>query len=277
VAWPRIAVPGSTLAVTRRCNERKLFWTPSDAAVHQGWLWALAKAQAAEKIEVHHACLVPSHEHLTITPTEETDLREVFRLLHRESARFRQEDLLARGYDAPRSIWDTRQTHAMHLVDVGAEIEWLLYEHLNVVEAGLVARVEDYPGLVTPLSALKGGVIGLTCPDAYYGRGEPTERELVVTPSRGLERVFGRDLDGLVYWMEKTVAARERALERQRREEGRAVIGAERLRRIHPFAEPATPRERRGRMVPRFKVGRGFEEGANSDPRHFVVEKAFVG
>ena len=262
MAWPRIAVPGSTLAVTRRCNERKLLWTPSSPAVHHGWLWALAKVQRAQKIEVHHGCLMPNHEHGTLTPTDETNLGEALRLLHRESARFLQEHLLAHGYDAPQAIWDKRQTHVMHLVDVGAQNEWIFYEHLNVVEAGLVARVEDYPGLVTPLSMLKGGVIVVPRPEVYTSRSEPREMEVIVSATPDQRRLYGSDLDGLTYWMDKAVGRRERQLERERAAAGRRVIGAERLRRIHPFSEPATPRERRGRRAPRFKVGRGFGEGA---------------
>ena len=282
VAAPRIAVGGSTLAVTRRCNERKLLWTPSGPAVSNGYLWSLAKMQRAEKVEVHHACLMPNHAHETITPTAETNLGEALRLLHRESARFLQEDLLARGYDAPQAVWDKRQTHAMHLVDVGAQNEWILYEHLNVVEAGLVARVEDYPGLVTPLSLLKGGVVPVPRPEVYTSRSEPREMELVITPTPEQRRLYGEDLEGLSYWMEKAAARRERQLQREREAAGRRVIGAERLRRIHPFSEPATPRERRGRRAPRFKVGRGFEESARralveqlvNEDAHFQLEHA---
>ena len=50
--WPwgvtasRIVVKGATTALTRRTAFRKLFWTPSHPLVTQGYLYALAMAQA---------------------------------------------------------------------------------------------------------------------------------------------------------------------------------------------------------------------------------------
>ncbi|MCA9606745.1 MAG: hypothetical protein KC619_14165 [Myxococcales bacterium] len=251
----RICVPRGTIAITRRTVERKLLWTPSDARVEQCLLYALAAAQERERLEVHHGCLMPNHGHWIWTPGHETNLGEALRFFHRESARARQEDLLARGYDAPQQIWDRRSTHVMHLLDSGAVLEQILYQHLNPPKAGLVERTCDYPGFVSPLSLLKGGTIVVPKPDVYFGEDQPAERELVLTPPPELVRLFGSDLEGLVYWLEKSVDVQERAMAKART---RPVVGAERLKRIHPFAEPATCRERRGRRTPRWKVGRGW-------------------
>lgn len=255
VTRSRICVPRGTIAITRRTVERKLLWTPSDARVEQCYLYALAGAQERERFEVHHGAGMPNHGHWIWTPGHDTNLGEAFRYFHRESARARQEDLLARGYDAPQQVWDRRSTHVMHLVDAGAVLEQILYQHLNPPKAGLVERTSEYPGFVSPLSLLKGGTLVVPKPDVYYGKDQPAERELVFTPPPELVRLFGSDLEGLVYWLEKSVDAQERALAKART---RPVIGAERLKRIHPFAEPATCRERRGRRAPRFKVGRGW-------------------
>lgn len=261
---PRISVLRGTLGVTRRTIERKLLWTPA-AGVAEGYKWALAKAQEEQGFALHHGVLMPTHEHLTITPGPETNVGEAFRILHRESARFLQESLLARGYDAPQCIWDKRQTHAMHLVDAGAQIEWMLYCHLNAPQAGLVATADDWPGWLTPLSHLRGGVEVLDRPDLYVSDGGPSQRQIVSSPSPDLVRLFGSDLEGLVYWMEKQREAHERALEKERKAQGRRVLGAGRVKKIHPFSEPATCRERRGQRVPRFKIGRGWEGRARKE------------
>lgn len=274
----RIAVPGATLAVTRRTVERKLLWTPSSGAVQDGYLYALSIAQETEGLEVHHGILMGSHGHHIVTPGYETNLGEAFRLWHREGARFLQEHLLSRGYDAPQQVWDRRPTHAMHLVDAGAQLEHILYQHLNAPKAGLVEKASDWPGWLSPLSLLKGGTIVVPRPDVYFDpKLHPAERELVFTPPPELLRLFGSDLEGLVYWLEKAVEAEERQLKRERVGD---VVGAARARRLHPFSEPATYRERRGRRVPRYKVGRGWlpedrrelEEQLRSEDERFLQE-----
>ncbi|MCB9595136.1 MAG: hypothetical protein H6719_20630 [Sandaracinaceae bacterium] len=134
----------------------------------------------------------------------------MFRIRHHESARFLQEHLLSRGYDAPQQVWDGRSTHAMHLVDAGAQLEWVLYSHLQGPKAGLVERSADWPGWLSPLSLLRGGVVVVKRPDVYFGSQQPAERELVFTPPPELARLFGSDLEGLVYWLEKAVEQQER-------------------------------------------------------------------
>lgn len=251
----RICVPGGTVAITRRTVERKLLLTPSGPRVHDGILYALAGAQHRQRFEVHHVAYMPNHGHTTLTPGHDTNLGEALRYAHREAARFVQEDLLARGYDAPQQVWDGRSPHVMHLLDAGAVIEQILYQHLNPPKAGLVERTSEYPGFVSALSLLRGGTIVVKKPDVYFGKDQPAERELVFTPPPELLRLYGSDLEGLVYHLEKRVAAEERAMAKART---RPVVGAARIRKIHPFSEPATCRERRGRPTPRWKVGRGW-------------------
>jgi hypothetical protein len=253
VTAPRITVANGTFAITRRTSFRKLFWTPSTPEVHQGYLYALALAQQKTGVQIHHGQLLPTHEHLTVTPTRD-NLPDFFRALHRESARYLQELLLASGYDAPESVWDKRQTHAMRLVDAGAQAAWMLYAHTNCVAAGLVERVEDYPGFASDLGWLKGGGTAVKKPDLYYGKDGPEEVELLSTPSSLLHRAFDGDGDAMVYWLRKRGRGIEDALRDERRAKGMSVLGAGRIKAIHPWSEPRTPRERRGEIIPTFKV-----------------------
>jgi hypothetical protein len=73
-----------------------------------------------------------------------------------------------------------------------------------------------------------------------------------------LARAFGGDLEGLVHWMRKEVRRMEDEHRRRRKAAGQTVLGAAVLKRIHPFAEPRTPRERRGERVPTFMVRGGY-------------------
>jgi hypothetical protein len=149
----------------------------------------------------------------------------------------------------------------MRLLDVGAQLQWLVYSHLNCVNAGLVERVQEYPGFVSDLGLLKGGVITVKRPPLYFSKESPAEIELRFTPPPDLERAFAGELDGMVHWLRREVRVREDELRRERRESGQRALGAGVVKKLHPFAEPRTPRENRGRRIPRFKIG-----GSMSDP-----------
>ena len=194
VTKARIVVPGQTLAVTRRTTLRKLLWTPSAPIVAQGFLYALAEAQQRYDVEVHHVSLMPTHHHTTITPRE-ANAPAFYRMLHRESGRFLQELLLELGYDAPPNVWDGRPTHDMILVDVGAQLEWLLYEHVQAVAAGLVERVEEYPGLTTDFGLMKSGVLGVKKPPIYYGKSRASELPVRFSMPPTTRQGFGGDVE----------------------------------------------------------------------------------
>ncbi len=249
----RIVVANGTFAITRRTMFRKLFWTPSDPSVARGYQYALADAQRKYGVEVHHVVLMPTHEHLCVTPRE-ANLPEFLRHLHRESARFLQEHLLARGYDAPENIWDSRPTHVMRLLGAGAQASWILYAHLNPVAAGLVERVDEYPGWTTDLGLMKNGRVRVDKPHVYFGETKDDEQALMGTPPGALARAFDDDTDAMVHWMRRTARDMEDAYRGERRESGMRVVGAARVAATHPFAEPRTPRERRGQPVPLFKI-----------------------
>jgi hypothetical protein len=256
VTRARMIVPGATVAVTRRTTHRKLLFTPFDEVVQQGWLYALGRAQEEHDVLLHHGTQQGNHTHTTVTPTED-NLPEFLRSVHRETARFTQETLLEHGYDAPSCVWDERPTHLMRCVDAGATTGWVLYSHLNPVSAGLVERVDDYPGFVSDLGLLKVGVIVVKRPPIYFGKDQPEEVRLRFSPVPMLARAFHGDLDGMVHWMRREARRMEDEHRRRRRESGQRVLGASVVKRIHPFAEPQTPRERRGSSCPSSWCGAG--------------------
>ncbi len=273
VTASRIVVANGTFAITRRTAFRKLFWTPSDPLVARGYLYALADAQRQYDVELHHGTLVPTHEHLTVTPRKD-NLPMFMRHLHRESARFLQEHLLARGYDAPENVWDSRSAHTMRLLGAGAQLEWVLYEHLNVVAAGLVERVSEFPGWTSDLGLMKGGLVVVKKPPIYFGKSKPDELTLRFTPPPVLARAFDGDLDALVHWMRRSTRDMEDTYRDERRAKGMRVVGAAKIKRTHPFAEPRTPRERRGQRVPTFKLGQlGDEDEARELRKHCAGER----
>ena len=252
MSYARIVVKGATTALTRRTAFRKLLWTPSSPMMTQGYLFALGMAQAKTGMLVHHGTLMPNHAHVTVTPTEE-NLPSFTRRLNRESSCFLKEYLAETGYEPPANVWDDRDPHCMRLVDAGAMLAWLVYEHVNCVAAGLVRKVDQYPGWVSDFGAMKGGVLVVDKPPLYFGRRCPKQVELALTPPPVLTQVYGGDLDKLVYDLEVLARGEQQRLRR----EIDHVLGPDAVKRQHPWAEPRTTREPLGQRVPQFKVGSG--------------------
>ena len=157
-------------------------------------------------------------------------------------------------YDAPGELFDDRQTHRMRLLDAEAMAGQHVYERLNTVAAGLVARPEHMPGVALAHERWRGGPIVVRRPELYVDpRRSPSELPLHLTPDPELYRVFEGDLDALTHHLDRLVAYGLKRIQRVRR--GRPALGAKAVRRIHPWSEPRTLRETRGRPVRTFKVG----------------------
>ncbi len=251
VTAARIVVPGATLAVTRRTTFRKAFLGPWHPLVERCWLYSLADAQRETSVAVHHGVRVVSHHHVDITLTK-PNLGEFLHRFHRDVSCSLNVLLASERYDQPRNVFDKRSTHAMRLLDVGAQASHLSYEYLNPVAAGLVARPEHMPGRVLDFGHWKSGGILVTRPDVYFDKSRPEELWLELTPPPLLLHAFDGDLDALVHHMRRLCEDGMRALRDARR---RPPLGAQRVQRLHPWAEPKTMGEPGGRAVASFKIG----------------------
>jgi hypothetical protein len=155
-------------------------------------------------------------------------------------------------YDAPREVFDDRAVHMMRLLDAGAQASHLVYEYLNPPAAGLVERPEDMPGRTLDFGLWKSGYIEVERPPVYFDASRPERLRLYLTPPPLLYRAFGGDMDKLVHHMRRLGEDGLRAIRAART---RPVMGAEALRRLHPWSEPRTMRESGGGRVPSFKIG----------------------
>lgn len=231
---------------------RKAFVGPWNPLVRDIWLYALADAQRHTGVAVHHGTLVLNHEHLTVTAAED-NLPDFTARLHRDAS-CAIDTLLARErFDAPGEVWDDRIPHCMRLMDDAAQASHLVYQHVNCVAAGLVERPELMPDFAFDFGLWKTGWLEVKRPPVYFSEDRPEVVRLEVTPPPLLYRAFGGDLERLVYHMEKLT---ERALEAVRRARGgRPFAGVRRVLQMHPWNEPQSLREARGRRVPTFRVG----------------------
>ena len=251
VTAPRIVVKGATLALTRRTTFRKAFLAPWHPLVEQCWLYALADAQRMTGVAVHHGVRVITHHHVGVTLPRQ-NLADFLQRFHRDVSCAINTLLARERYDAPRYVFDKRSSHAMRLLDAEAQASHLVYEHLNPVAAGLVARPEQMPGTVLDFGHWKSGGLWVRRPEVYFEDSRPEELWLSLTPPPLLYQAFDGDLDALVHHMRRLSDEGVRAIRDARR---RAPIGAAKVRRIHPWNEPKTMAEPGGRPVPTFKVG----------------------
>jgi len=230
---------------------RKAFLAPWDPRVADVFLYALADAQRHTGMAVHSGTLVVSHHHTEVTPREQ-NVAEFFRRIHGDIS-CATNALLADGrYDVPRTIFDKRQTHAMRLLDAPAQMSQLLYDHLNPVAAGFVSEARYMPGPQADFRHWKTGGVTVKRPDVYFDKTRPEELRLVLTPPPLLMDAFDGDLDALVYHLDRIAKDATRRMQRART---RPVMGAQKLRRMHPWSEPKTLAEPGGQRVPTFKSG----------------------
>jgi hypothetical protein len=278
VTAPRIIVSGATTALTRRTTLRKAFLAPFHPLVEQCWLYALADAQQLTDVAVHHSVLMVSHHHTSVTPSSD-NLSVFVRHFHRELSCALNTLLCAERYDAPRELFDARETHMMRLVDAAAQASHLVYERLNPCAAGLVQRPEHMPLRSLDFELWKTGYLEVERPPVYFDSSRPERLRLRLTPPPLLYRAFGGDLERLVYHMNRLVDEGLQAIRAVRK---RPVMGAEALRRLHPWSEPRTLREAGGGPVPTFKIGargivaRATRIGAAHEVHGFRAEHARV-
>ncbi len=245
----RIIAPGGTYAITRRCAFRKLFLTPLSEVIHDGMLYILGQAQAKYRVRLHHEVILPNHGHLCVTPTE-ANLPKFTEYFFGETSKFIKVALAEHGFEPPEKIWNGDRPHYMRLMDAGAQLVWLGYEHGNPVDAGLVERVEDYPGHVSDLGLLAGGTRTMTRPPFYCDpRNNSDEVTLHYSMPPCLKRGFG-EAKRVIYHLEKATGARERAC----RARGGRVLGAERVKTQHPWSEPRSPRQFSRGPTPTFRT-----------------------
>ena len=250
---PAVQVANAQVAITRRCTHRKLLWTPSEPWIQEGFLYLWAWAAHQLKVRIHGVALEPNHYHGDVTPTQ-ANLPQFTQRAHRDTALFLMDALEELGYDRPPCVWDKEPTHYMRLMDTGACIDWALYMRAQPVADGLVERTADYPGINTSLALRAGGTMALKRPALRHTPDMPTELEVKIWPSALLTRGFGGDVRKSVHVLEKRERELEARFRAERKRTGKRALGAEVVKRIHPYAEPRTPRQQ-GPRPPAWKVG----------------------
>jgi len=193
-----------------------------------------------------------SHQHSTITTQDEANLPDFTEYVHRETSKALNALLAELRYEQPRQIFEDRQVHQMRLLDAEACMSHILYERLNGVAAGLVDRPEDTPDCRFGYELWKGDPLVVERPPVYFSPKGDQERELFITVDPQTYIDFRGDIDRIVHNFGKAERGAVRAFRKARTF---PVLGAKKMRRIHPWNEPRTNRETGGQVIPTFKIG----------------------
>ncbi|MBL9015374.1 MAG: hypothetical protein JNL83_14415 [Myxococcales bacterium] len=141
------------------------------------------------------------------------------------------------------NFWASQQTNVVRLETRDDLMNKLVYIATNPVTAGLVERVEEWPGAFGYLALINGEPLRATRPTAYFDKdGDmPTEVELMlrIPPELG-------DHDAFVAKLKRLVEAVEFAERRKREETGRKVLGRNAVMRRSWRESPTSKEPRRG-------------------------------
>ena len=248
---------GGCYALTRRTNMRKAFLAPWHEDVSQALLYSLGSAQEATGVTLH--CFTPNLTHYHLSHSDDNARRPEFvRLFNGDVSRALNTLLARKRYDAPGQIWDNQPTHCMRLLDAEAQAAHLIYEALQCVAAGLVRKPGDMTGFVFEFDMWARDAIRVRRTDFFFDpRTRPEWVNVRFRPPAKLRAAFGGDLKRLIHYMNRLMREAIRELNRARKW---PVMGAQRVKRIHPYSEPRTRRETGGLVKPTYKQGaRGLE------------------
>ena len=243
-------VEGATYALTHRCTLRKLSLTPLTPVVHEGIAWLLCVAAEQTEVRVHSVVVMPNHIHLVLTATR-ANLSEFKRRFFGEVGKFVKVSLAAHGFEPPERVFAEGAGHHERLIGVAAQLTALHYVDVNTVKAGLVERVEHYPGLSSDLGLMNGGSMLVRPPPLYVDRRrQPEQRDLAFSAPPDLLAQYGSARQ-VVYELRRLRRDKERALAAARK---RSVLGALAVAQQHPWSEPRSPRRFRRGPKPSFLV-----------------------
>ncbi len=239
MTWPRRIVPGTTYLLTRRCTQRRFMLVPRGIVPK---LFGYCVALAAERhgIQVHAVTCMSNHYHAVVTDPHGR-IPEFSRDVHSLSAR-----ALNAHLGRWEGFWSSQRLSLVELVDDPDVWDKLVYTLTNPVEAGLVARSAEWPGLRTrPVDMMRDPRIFKRPRTKFFRRSRlPKEARLCLTVPPLLEP---QDARSFAQELQERVAAREAAIRERMEAAGQRFMGAPDVKRQRRDARPKTHEVRRGR------------------------------
>ncbi len=224
---PRQILPGQNFEVCVRTHGRELSLTAT-TEVRDLVLYVFAIAAERHNVTLHTLCVLFSHFHLGGC---DNDGRLPEFMAYADS-------LIARAlncrYARDDKFWSGDGYHLLRPQTPEDLIERAVYVCCNPAAAGLVDRLEDYPGLVIGPRDI-GRAITVQRPKFFFREdGKMPAHATIRFEVPGEFADLGRDR--YVALLERRVKEREREHRAERKAAGRSVMGAKRLREVRPDA-----------------------------------------
>ena len=237
---PRQIIPGSFYMVTRRCTQRQFLLRP-DEETNNVFLYCLAEAAARYGIDVILPVVLSNHHHTCVYDRHGT-IAQFAQYLHRLVA-ITMNDLRGRN----ENLWNSGQPSYLRLENPEDVIDKIVYAATNPVNAHLVERVHQWPGVNGLSALLNGRPLTATRPRHFFSEAgsmpDEVTLELVIPPELG-------DAEVIRGILRERVDAIEEEHRAARAQTGARVVGRRAILAQSWRACAVTP-EARGGLNPR--------------------------
>jgi putative transposase len=142
------------------------------------------------------------------------------------------------------NLWASEPPSVVELVDGTAQIDKVVYALTNPVQAGLVARVHQWPGVHSRPEDL-GRSIPVRRPKGFFRDSGPLP-EVAILRLAKLPALAHLSEEAHTAQLNEAVGAREAELRAELRAEGRGFMGRRNVLGQSPFDVPQTHERRRG-------------------------------
>ena len=222
MSLPRQILPGATYLLTRRCSQRQFLLKPSPLT-NAIFLYCLALAAQKTGVLIHAVCVLSNHWHVVLTDPFGR-IPEFTEDLHKHVAK-----CINASLGRWENLWSTEQPSQVTLVEDDDILKRLVYTLTNPVEAYLVERAKDWPGLISSPEMLLQGSIEVPRPDVFFRPNGPTPEKATLTLTR--PAIYEHlDDQAFVELFRQAVAHREEELRQKARQEGVSFLGAPRIK-----------------------------------------------
>lgn len=222
--------------LTRRTTQRQFLLTPSDEC-NNAVTYCIILAARKTGVTILDFMTMPNHLHdVVFDPNGK--LVEFYTEFHRNLAKCRNAQL-----GRWENFFNSSQTNVVRLDTEEIFFDKMVYVATNPVTAGLVERVEDWPGAFGYLALITGEPLTATRPEDYFDEDGDMPAEVSMTlrlpPELGDHDVFVAKLRRLV---DSTVENEKR----KRAETGAKVLGRNAVMRRSWRESPTSKEPRRG-------------------------------
>ena len=235
---PRQILPGQTFEISCRTHGRVFRFLPT-WQIKQLMLYVLALGAERYNVSVYGVVLMANHYHL-LGRDNDGVLPDFVRYVN---------STLARAINALQGrddgVWSADGYGLLRPQSDEDLVARMVYLMANPVEAGLVRRAVEYPGVVT-LPSHVGTSTVIERPDFFFREGGPTPKQVTLR----IEAPPG--FGGVEAWRQRIAEGLrecERACLKERREAGLGTGGGSKALRVRVGEAPAT-REQWFRMRP---------------------------